>query len=725
MSPDTLVTAENIGTIRLLLSCAAAGFCLVLALFVLLRDSRSFVNRVFALGMAGLAAEEILAFLASGLLSPEALIFRERLLWTAAAVVPGFWLLFSFSFARQNYRHILTRWRWPLVLAFILPLGLAIWGNGRFFRTAVFVRESGSWLLPLGWVGIAFFVLCLLCYVAILVNLEAILLTSTGRQRWQVKYLLFGAGSVFAVRIYTTSQTLVYATLDTQLSILTSFALVAACLLLTVGLVRSQLVYPDIYFSRRFLSGSITLSIVGVYLVAVALMAHGFRSWELFRNLPLNAFVVFVALCVLAILLRSDHARRRIDRFITLHLRRPRYDYRQVWTEFTRRTPSLIDEGEIARATSRLLSETLSMLSVSLWLIKEKQDGLVLAGSTALCAGSERSEVTSRLLDRLADVMRDRSEPIDLQSTPDLGDKKFVTESSALLDKHHIRVCARLAACQEFIGVITLGDRVGDDTVTVEDLQLIQTIADQAASLLLNQRTAERLRKTREQEAYQNLAAFLVHDLKNVASGLSLTVQNLPKHFDNPDFREHAIKIIRQSVDRMNQLSQRLSAVRREAELNPQATDLNQLVQQTVAESEIAYHSRIVQQLQPLPVVCVDAEQIQKVLANLLANANQATNDGGEIVVATEVSGDRVQILVSDNGCGMSGDFIRHSLFRAFQTTKKDGMGIGLFQSKMIVEAHGGQIGVESAENRGTTFRVTLPLGLAPRMPAVASHSNP
>ena len=66
-------------------------------------------------------------------------------------------------------------------------------------------------------------------------------------------------------------------------------------------------------------------------------------------------------------------------------------------------------------------------------------------------------------------------------------------------------------------------------------------------------------------------------------------------------------------------------------------------------------------------------------------------------------------LTVADNGCGMAPDFSSGSLFRPFQTTKKEGFGIGMFQSKMIVEAHGGRIEVESQLNKGTTFRVLLP----------------
>jgi signal transduction histidine kinase len=106
----------------------------------------------------------------------------------------------------------------------------------------------------------------------------------------------------------------------------------------------------------------------------------------------------------------------------------------------------------------------------------------------------------------------------------------------------------------------------------------------------------------------------------------------------------------------------------------------------------------------------IDPEQVQKVLTNLILNANEAISTGGEIRVATNQRDRWLIVSVSDNGCGLSKEFMERSLFHPFKTTKKQGMGIGLFQSKMIVEAHQGRIEVESEEGKGSTFRVFLPL---------------
>ena len=122
---------------------------------------------------------------------------------------------------------------------------------------------------------------------------------------------------------------------------------------------------------------------------------------------------------------------------------------------------------------------------------------------------------------------------------------------------------------------------------------------------------------------------------------------------------------------------------------------------------------QVVPELAPTPPVAMDPEQMQKVVLNLLLNANDAVREGGRIGVKTGAADEWVYVAVTDDGCGMSRDFIARSLFKPFRTTKGQGLGIGLFHSKSIVEAHRGRIEVESEEGKGTTFRVLLPGGTA------------
>ena len=139
-------------------------------------------------------------------------------------------------------------------------------------------------------------------------------------------------------------------------------------------------------------------------------------------------------------------------------------------------------------------------------------------------------------------------------------------------------------------------------------------------------------------------------------------------------------------------------------------TDLNQIVKSTLAVVNGQPNVELVSDLQPVPAILADGEQIRSVVTNLVLNAQEALVSGGKIEVRTEHRGSRVVLSVMDNGCGMSPSFVKDSLFRPFQSTKKKGLGIGLFQSRAIVLAHGGGVHVESEVGKGTAFHASFPV---------------
>jgi putative PEP-CTERM system histidine kinase len=214
----------------------------------------------------------------------------------------------------------------------------------------------------------------------------------------------------------------------------------------------------------------------------------------------------------------------------------------------------------------------------------------------------------------------------------------------------------------------------------------------------------------KELEAFQTISAFFVHDLKNAASTLRLMLQNLPIHFDDPDFRADALRGIGETTNRINQIIEHLGAVRSKLELRSSEIDLNALVDQAIQSVNGNPGVEIEKELGPVPKLIADSEQLQSVVMNLLLNARDAVGSHGRIQVKTRERNGWATLSVTDNGCGMTADFVRQSLYRPFKTTKKKGLGIGMFQTKMIVEAHQGSIRVKSEIGKGTTFQVLLPL---------------
>ena len=114
-----------------------------------------------------------------------------------------------------------------------------------------------------------------------------------------------------------------------------------------------------------------------------------------------------------------------------------------------------------------------------------------------------------------------------------------------------------------------------------------------------------------------------------------------------------------------------------------------------------------------LPDIEADSQRLRQVMFNLLDNAIKFSNDGGSIRVSAEVRGNDLLVQVTDEGIGIAEEAIK-SLFEKFyqlkNTTRVGGMGLGLYISKRIVEAHGGRIWAESVEGAGSTFSFTIPL---------------
>ena len=189
------------------------------------------------------------------------------------------------------------------------------------------------------------------------------------------------------------------------------------------------------------------------------------------------------------------------------------------------------------------------------------------------------------------------------------------------------RICAPLWTGDRCIGVAILADRVGGVPYTVEELDLLKCMGDQVAVSLLNLRLTEEVMRGKELEAFQAMSAFFVHDLKNAASTLSLTLQNLPVHFDDPAFRQDALRGIGETANRINQLVSRVGALRR---LEPKLAevDLNLLVADALEVFKGEPGISVVKKLQLQPKIRVDRDQFGSVITNLLLNARDAIQSG-------------------------------------------------------------------------------------------------
>lgn len=686
-------------------------FCFGIALFAFIRDRSSFTHRMFALGMLILSLEMALAGMSFQSNSLSELIGWQKLQMIATAFLPGVWFVFSSVFVRANYREFLKKWRWAIISAFLVPILLTTVLKGYVFIEEQSYLETSAWSLRLGWTGYGMQLVFLLCAVFILMNLERTFRTSAGAIRWRIKFIVLGVGSFFAFRIYSSSQALLYSSIGDSLQLFDAASVWIIGVLMIIGLIRMRMMKADLYFSQTFLYHSFVILIVGIYLLSVGLLSKILSHFNISHHLPIEALLIFLALAGLTIAVLSDEMRLRIRRFVIRHFKKPQYDYRETWKEFTERTSFSIDIYHYCDKVVKWIAGIFNVSSVTIWLLNERKDRLIIGGSTALLQEKAEQILGDKefILKWIAFV-KGQKDLIDFGSHQATGLEGMEWPKMSFLTEGKIRYGVSLMVEDDLIGILTLNDRMKQEPFSIENVELLKTVATQAAGNLLNYKLAEDLRKAKEMEAFQTMSTFVVHDLKNMASTLSLTLQNLPIHFDNHEFRKDAFRMIGESVSRINHLTGHLSALSHRIELKKVNGNLNELVESSLDCLNGDNNIFVSKDLQPIPNLMIDSDQLRKVLINLILNAKEALGSSGEIRVATELADGWVTVSVKDNGCGMSKEFIDKSLFRPFKTTKKQGMGIGLFQSKMIVEAHSGRIEVESEEGKGSVFRVMLPL---------------
>ncbi len=695
------------------LACVTAAFTAASGLTVLVRKRHSAASWSFTGGMVVLAVETLFNGFSFNELSPKSVGFLQGAAFVTRSFLPGVWLFFSLTYSRGNYRESLARWRFLLLAAFVLPVALALAFRGELVQLLPFPEPgTGFWFRLGGQPAKALNVLCLVATVLILMNLERTFRSAVGTTRWRIKFFVLGLAVIFGARFYARSQALVFSGYDLALTNIETVALLLGCVLMAAAYFRSGFIEIDVYPSRAVLHTSVTVLLAGIYLFFVGVLAQIVVHFGGAGSFPLEAFLVLLGLVILAVLLLSNRVRQSIQLFISRHFARPQHDFRQIWTRFTASMSSVLDEGDLCVAAGRLISETFNALSVSIWLLDSQYERLVRASSTLHSeqeqAGDSTREVAAKEWNSIS--LNKLSRPFELERAKEKWTENLKEISAGRFRTGGNRICVPLLAGEHRLGVIILADRVSGIRYTGEEMDLLKCIGDQVGVSLLNLRLTKKIMLGKELEAFQTMSAFFIHDLKNTASTLSLMLQNLPIHFDDPAFRKDALRSIGGTVDRINDLISSLSAFRHELHLNPTELDLNLLVTEILKSLDCAGDAELVTKLDPLPKMVGDREQLRSMITNLLLNARDAVGGAGRIMVETRQRNGWVTLSIADNGCGMTPAFVKDSLFRPFSTTKKKGLGIGMFHAKMIVEAHRGNIQVKSELGSGTTFEVMLPL---------------
>ncbi len=327
-----------------------------------------------------------------------------------------------------------------------------------------------------------------------------------------------------------------------------------------------------------------------------------------------------------------------------------------------------------------------------------------------------QEHVEQALLERIAAICHRGSVVLDERS-PDGEGRVFCYPKSAVLPPLSGVFCDSYELVlpidrREGMVWLHLGPRLDGWPTDSDERQSLKRLARFAAMSLEHARLSHHQSQQVRLDSITRVTGQLhSHDLKNRLHDLSFLAHHLESgKLDASDMKMMVLSI-RKVVDRMEALMQRMADPNAPIHPKLKICDLTGLLKKRIAERLWPERMHVHTDFSDTALVLCDIVLLQGVFENLFDNAVQAMNKQGDLHIASKCQTGCLLISVRDVGNGMTSDFIKYRLFRLFATSKSDGLGIGLYLSQRIAQAHGGKILAESeGEGKGSTFWVNIPL---------------
>jgi putative PEP-CTERM system histidine kinase len=536
-----------------------------------------------------------------------------------------------------------------------------------------------------------------------IVLVEQLYRNRPAQERWAIKFACLGIGAMFAYDFYLFSNTMLFHQVDPDIWAARGVINALTVPLIALSMARSASWSSELAVSRRVMFHSAALFGSAIYLLAMGSAGYYLRfvggSW----GTVMQVAFLFGALILLFVILFSGTFRSWLKVFISKHFYSYNYDYREEWLRFTR---TLSEPGPgLGVRTIQAVAELVESPGGVLFLRREsglcEPDTYWQVPASATAAEPADGAFCEFLETKqwLIDVQEFGSDPA-MYGTLELP--------SWLADFPRCWLVLPLMMQGKLSGFMLLMQPRSRVALNWEVIDLLKIAGNQAASYLAQQDAANALMVARQFESFNRMSTFVVHDLKNLVSQLSLLIPNAEKHRNNPEFQRDMLDTVNHSVQKMKLLLQKLSRSESPEHLVPLAID--QVLRQAVALKAAFEPHPVFQMVDPGLKVLADRERLERVLGHLIQNAIEATPRDGSVSVALRREDDTVQISITDTGEGMSEEFIRERLFKPFESTKSAGMGIGVFESREYIAELGGKLEVSSTPGTGTTFVVILPL---------------
>lgn len=541
--------------------------------------------------------------------------------------------------------------------------------------------------------------------IAVLVVAEQWFRGIPAEQRWPVRYLLISVCIMFGYDFLLYSEALLFKRFDPDFWQARGFVNAMAAPLIAISASRARDWNRQLRISRHAVFFTTTILLSGLYLLVMSLVGYYLKWFGSGIGNAVQIIFLVGALTLFVLILSSGRIRSLVVVWLNKHFLSYKYDYREEWMQANSRFASLPMDDRYYQELLLGITEPLGSTGGALWI----EDG-----EQFVCLHSTRADYREPLGvasdQALLEFLQQTGWVVNLNEYQQKPSGYRGISIRPQLLKADFWLLVPLFHQSRLVGVAGLAQPIVDHPVNWEDFDLLKALGGQLAALIELKRTSESLSEARQFEAFNRLSAFVVHDLKNIVAQLSLVEKNSQRHKHNPEFVDDAMDTLANAVGRMNRL---LSQLRKQTQVlvNSDVVDLSSIVQ-TVIERQVGNAPAAVFAGDSLELkVQIDKERLADVLCHLIQNAQDATPDTGFVRISVEKHGAEATLTISDSGCGMDQYFIRHRLFKPFDTTKGSaGMGIGVYEAKQFIQANQGLLSVESKVGEGTSMSVRLPL---------------
>jgi len=664
------------------------------------------------LGLVGYAAVAV-SYAVATVLIVAAAPGRARLTWLSASLaVTALWALVV----------SLGLWAAGLVIHLAEPLELArsfvwiafLWSLGRFPARAavltglavVMAALAGvPFVLPLQGASTSALVHLLVAPKLVvsvlgLVLVENIYRTIDRDQRWGIKYLCIAFGSQYAFDLYVYSEVLLTNSLDTQLFLVRSLVFLFILPPLMIGAYRAKLWQSELRLSHRGVFYTGALIGCGAYVAVMAGAGYYLREVGGTWGNAAQALFLFGALVLLVVLLLSGTARARVAMFVRQNFFRYKYDYRAEWLAFSARVAEANSLEPLEERIIKAVADLLESPASALW--SRSGDQYVVTATWNMAVPS----LGSLDADAVASLLQHRDGFVAIPQGSVEGPEAALPAVLSAIPGAWIVV--PLLHHGDLVGFVLLSRPRAPHELGWEDNDLLRAVGRQAASYLAERQAASLIAEMQEFERFNQRSAFIVHDLKNLVSQLNLVASNIPRYGHDEAFRRDLGDTIGNVVSKMRELLARLTS---DSPLQKEASEV--VLAAVLRDLDVVGPDRVKLELAGDAGdtrIHADPERLASLFTHLIENATEAAGQGGAVRVGVTRAGASVIMEISDNGPGMTHEFVSDVYFKPFRSTKEAGMGLGAFQCRTYARELGGDVTVISSPGVGTTVRVVLPV---------------